>query len=276
MDKKDSFQHNSIEIIEASEMVRVVNDNGKDFAIIKLKTLPQAPPLKFIDIDPQIGASVYTLGHPDGLPLKYSHGGKVVSTERHSFTVSLDTFCGNSGSPVFLDRTETTLAGILIKGQKDWDILGGEAVPMIHKGGGETVFNIHEVMEIVKKIWITPKTKVTNLLSPPPFVSEKKLIPFPQYLHNIPGKAASSIVKFMDFKMDHDWRYLAMELWPYLTERDLDIASTNKMKFVIDKLGGEGKRSHFLLNKIKEIERLDVIQELESQGYDVSQYLPEK
>ncbi len=69
---------------------------------------------------PRPGRAVYTLGHPLGLPLKLATGGAVVSASDGAFRTSLDTFAGNSGSPVF-DADSHALLGLVIEGQKGQD-----------------------------------------------------------------------------------------------------------------------------------------------------------
>lgn len=69
---------------------------------------------------PRPGRAVYTLGHPLGLPLKLATGGVVLSASNGAFRTSLDTFAGNSGSPIF-DADSHALVGLVIEGQKGQD-----------------------------------------------------------------------------------------------------------------------------------------------------------
>ena len=69
---------------------------------------------------PRPGRRVYTLGHPLGLPLKLATGGEVLSAGDGAFRTSLDTFAGNSGSPVF-DAGSDALVGLVVEGQKGQD-----------------------------------------------------------------------------------------------------------------------------------------------------------
>ncbi|HLP59482.1 MAG TPA: trypsin-like peptidase domain-containing protein [Candidatus Deferrimicrobium sp.] len=62
------------------------------------------------------GQSVYTLGHPAGLPLKFATGASIHdSTNNHFFRADLDIFMGNSGSPVF-DMKTHELIGLVAHG----------------------------------------------------------------------------------------------------------------------------------------------------------------
>lgn len=64
--------------------------------------------------------SIFVIGHPSGLPKKFSDGAKVINnTNKEYFTTNLDTFGGNSGSPVFNEKT-LEIEGILVRGRTDY------------------------------------------------------------------------------------------------------------------------------------------------------------
>jgi V8-like Glu-specific endopeptidase len=68
----------------------------------------------------RIGESVYAIGFPSGIPAKLISG-KVVDKKLKrddELATNLDSFHGNSGSPVFNARHE--LEGILISGEEDY------------------------------------------------------------------------------------------------------------------------------------------------------------
>lgn len=65
---------------------------------------------------PRVGARVYSLSHPLGLPLKLSAGARVLSVEDGTFRADLDTYTGSSGGPVF-DADTHALVGIVVEGQ---------------------------------------------------------------------------------------------------------------------------------------------------------------
>lgn len=71
---------------------------------------------------------VYALGHPRGLPLKLVENGTVLAVTGCTFRTDLDTYVGNSGSPVFDARTHA-LVGVVTDGQKDEGDF--EAVPAL-------------------------------------------------------------------------------------------------------------------------------------------------
>ncbi len=104
------------------------NEGGvsKDFAIIKLsKKVKNRKPLKAISKWTQKDKHpVYTIGTPMGLPLKYSGLGKIIPTsiEKNSFVTNLDTFQGNSGSPIFSGKSGKVI-GILVSGAEDFNFI---------------------------------------------------------------------------------------------------------------------------------------------------------
>lgn len=65
---------------------------------------------------PRVGAAVYALSHPLGLPLKLSAGARILSVEDGSFRADLDTYTGSSGGAVF-DAETHALVGIVVEGQ---------------------------------------------------------------------------------------------------------------------------------------------------------------
>lgn len=115
----------------------------KDYAIIELDgEVTNARPLEFRKKGKVLSTTkLYVLGHPDGIPMKYSDDAKVLSFIKFNFSVgpdfglektelfnfrkdvfltNLDTFSGNSGSPVFNKKTGI-VEGILIEGENDYE-----------------------------------------------------------------------------------------------------------------------------------------------------------
>lgn len=64
---------------------------------------------------------IYMLGHPSGLPLKFTRNAEVQEIKRHYFEANLDAFAGNSGSPVFKEATGE-IVGILCEGNLDYEV----------------------------------------------------------------------------------------------------------------------------------------------------------
>ena len=60
------------------------------------------------------------IGHPSGLPTKFAGGAAVRNNQQNAFFVAnLDTYGGNSGSPVFNSNTHA-VEGILVRGETDF------------------------------------------------------------------------------------------------------------------------------------------------------------
>jgi V8-like Glu-specific endopeptidase len=65
-------------------------------------------------------AKLVVIGHPSGLPQKVSDDGQILNNKEEDFFVTnLDTFGGNSGSPV-VDLNSGMIEGILVRGEEDY------------------------------------------------------------------------------------------------------------------------------------------------------------
>ncbi len=63
---------------------------------------------------------VHVIGYPCGLPVKITPNGKVFNNSiSNYFVTNLDTYGGNSGSPVFNSKTHV-VEGILVRGNDDF------------------------------------------------------------------------------------------------------------------------------------------------------------
>jgi hypothetical protein len=90
--------------------------NGSDWALIKLdRKVEEHPLVKLSEKAIYLDQSVYILGHPCGLPLKYASGAQVRDITDTCFAADLNVYCGNSGSPVF-DRKTHEVIGIVVRG----------------------------------------------------------------------------------------------------------------------------------------------------------------
>lgn len=105
--------------------IKVVAYSGvssNDFAILQLdRTIDNRKPLAIRRSGTiRSNTPLLVIGHPMGLPKKIAGGAHVYSVNKRGFKANLDTYGGNSGSPVF--NKETNLVeGILVSGAKDLD-----------------------------------------------------------------------------------------------------------------------------------------------------------
>lgn len=101
--------------------MKLTNGNS-DWAVVKLEKPVQGhKPLRLSQNgDLAVGAELYVIGHPCGLPKKFTNRAKVLSNNsRAYFKADLDTYGGNSGSPVF-DTLTNEVQGILVRGARDF------------------------------------------------------------------------------------------------------------------------------------------------------------
>lgn len=93
-----------------------------DFAIIQLdRPVMGVDPLVLSEVDVAEETKLYAIGHPLGTPLKASLGGKIRDNgHKNFFETNLDTFHGNSGSPVF-SRDTGEVEGLLVRGENDYN-----------------------------------------------------------------------------------------------------------------------------------------------------------
>jgi len=100
---------------------------GADYALLQLdRKVTGHKPLAINRGDNlKKGDGIFVIGHPVGLPLKVAGGATVRDFSKVGYFVAdLDTFGGNSGSPVFNTRTRK-IEGILVRG--DADFIGSPA-----------------------------------------------------------------------------------------------------------------------------------------------------
>jgi V8-like Glu-specific endopeptidase len=92
-----------------------------DYAIIQLdrKVVGRSPLKLNLNTRVNLEQKLFVIGHPSGLPMKYADGAKVFGNFDNYFSTNLDTFGGNSGSPVFNAKT-MEVVGILVRGDDDY------------------------------------------------------------------------------------------------------------------------------------------------------------
>jgi len=96
---------------------------GADYALVQLDRKVRGH--KVLDVNRQQklkkGDPMFVIGHPVGLPLKLADGATVRDPEpKGYFVADLDTYGGNSGSPVFNSVTKL-IEGILVRGDTDFE-----------------------------------------------------------------------------------------------------------------------------------------------------------
>jgi len=107
------------EVYRCKSIVRRALTNTYDYAVVKLDRVVDATPLKLATTDIKRGEKILVIGHPSGLPMKIADNAKVRSVSKGYFTTNLDSYGGNSGSPVFNAETYD-VEGILVRGYTDF------------------------------------------------------------------------------------------------------------------------------------------------------------
>lgn len=95
-----------------------------DYAVVELDSEPP-PGTTVLEFDLQIpdrGTPVFMLGHPSGLPLKWTNEARVLKVTRSATNIEsdLDAFGGNSGSPIFNQITKKVI-GILVRAPESFE-----------------------------------------------------------------------------------------------------------------------------------------------------------
>jgi len=103
------------------------NRKGVDYAVLRMDRPITNHAALALHLDGSVATAqgVYVLGHPSGLPLKFAGDAAVRQVVAGAyFLANLDTFGGNSGSPV-LNANTHLVEGILDQGDTDYQIVGG-------------------------------------------------------------------------------------------------------------------------------------------------------
>jgi hypothetical protein len=107
--------------------------NGADWALVRVDRAVTGHRIARIRATGRIGdtQAVHVIGHPSGLPTKFADGAVVRDNQPNEFFVAnLDTYGGNSGSPVFNSDTHE-VEGILVRGEADFVQQGACRVSLI-------------------------------------------------------------------------------------------------------------------------------------------------
>lgn len=94
---------------------------GQDMLILKLDrpVINRVPAIIPNQESVEAGDTVFSIGYPYGIPLKFSLDGHVRKVYKRYFVASLDVYAANSGSPIYSQSTGELL-GILSSGEKDF------------------------------------------------------------------------------------------------------------------------------------------------------------
>lgn len=142
------------EVVEAKLESDKFDLKNIDYSLVRLKRkVVGRTPLKFRTSGKiNSSASVMTIGHPSGLPQKVTFNGQIFENDHSNyFLTNLDTFSGNSGSPVF-NQSTGLVEGILVRGAEDYKSFFG--MTMVNyvledikgvKGLGESVSRITDI-----------------------------------------------------------------------------------------------------------------------------------
>ena len=106
----------------AAVIGRKLTSTQTDWAVIRLaRAVVGRSPVAFRTAGKIAAAQkLFVIGHPCGLPQKYAPGASVRdNTPAAFFVANLDTYGGNSGSPVF-NATNHKVEGILVRGENDF------------------------------------------------------------------------------------------------------------------------------------------------------------
>lgn len=115
---------------------------GGEFALVRLdRPVPGRAPLRISRTGKaaEPGTPLFVIGHPMGLPVKIAGNARVrKSPEGGYFLADLDTYGGNSGSPVFNAVTKL-IEGVLVRGEKDFkqDAQGLSLSAVFQQDGGK-------------------------------------------------------------------------------------------------------------------------------------------
>lgn len=132
---------------------RVQQDAGPDWALVQLDRPVENRPVLRLRRSGRIAenAPVAVIGHPSGLPIKYADGATVRdNTPSGFFVANLDTYGGNSGSPVF--ASDGTVEGILVRGEADYISNGSCNVSKICPSTGCRGEDCTRIVELLSKI----------------------------------------------------------------------------------------------------------------------------
>ena len=101
------------------------NSGTRDYSVIRLdRPVTGRTPLAVrASGAPSVGTGLVISGHPNGLPVKVAGGATVKGVSSNYLESNLDSYGGNSGSPV-VNASTGVVEGILVRGENDFDWTG--------------------------------------------------------------------------------------------------------------------------------------------------------
>ena len=122
------------DVYEGAALIgRKLTQDRTDWAVVRLtRAVVGRAPVPFRTAGKIAAAQkLFVIGHPCGLPQKYAPGASVRdNTPAAFFVANLDTYGGNSGSPVF-NATNRQVEGILVRGENDFVTNGSCYVSLV-------------------------------------------------------------------------------------------------------------------------------------------------
>jgi V8-like Glu-specific endopeptidase len=128
------------DIYSVKEIIGRAETSTTDWAVVRLaRPVIDHQPLPVARFDSgatnsltgrvQDNTSVFAVGYPCGLPAKYCPSAKVRDNSASAYFIAdLDTYGGNSGSPVFANiNGHYEIVGVLVRGLTDFDFAPGRA-----------------------------------------------------------------------------------------------------------------------------------------------------
>jgi Ricin-type beta-trefoil lectin domain-like/Trypsin-like peptidase domain len=112
---------------------RILASNGADWSVVRLDRAVLNHRITRVRFGGRIAnnQAIHVIGHPSGLPTKYAPGANVRDNGPAAFFIAnLDTYGGNSGSPVF-DAQTHLVEGVLVRGENDYVFQGACRVSLV-------------------------------------------------------------------------------------------------------------------------------------------------
>lgn len=149
---------NQIFTVDSIVSLSLSSRREEDFAIMRTKEkIPQEMSLRLSKSEVSNDSQLYIIGHPMGLSLKIADSARVIVNNMNSnfFRADLDAFKGNSGSPVFDEKTNE-VKGMLVSGVKDYHMCTLECcisnICGIDDCKGEKILRISVLFEELNKL----------------------------------------------------------------------------------------------------------------------------